>query len=121
MSDPFLNQALFMTACGQSISADNESQSMMYARLIDEEYGEFTEANNEVEKADAVIDMIVVLIGYGLSRGWPMQELWDEVMKSNMAKIDTKTGKVRRREDGKILKPDGWKAPDIGRVLREHA
>jgi predicted HAD superfamily Cof-like phosphohydrolase len=26
-------------------------------------------------------------------------------------------GKVKRREDGKILKPDGWRPPDIWAVL----
>ena len=121
MTSPFIEQAMFMAACGQTISFDNVDQSVMYARLIDEEFEEFCSAGNEVDKADAVIDMIVVLIGYGLSRGWPMQELWNEVMNSNMAKIDLETGKVRRREDGKILKPEGWKAPDIAKVLREHA
>jgi len=121
VNNPFLDQAMFMTACGQTVSVDNFDQSVMYLRLIDEEYGEFSEATTEADLADAVIDMIVVLIGYGLSRGWPMQALWDEVMQSNMAKIDPATGKVRRREDGKILKPEGWVPPDIGRVLREHA
>lgn len=32
---------------------------------------------------------------------------------SNLAKIDLKTGKVVRRADGKILKPEGWQKPDF--------
>ena len=32
-------------------------------------------------------------------------------MNTNFAKIDQETGKVRKREDGKVLKPEGWKAP----------
>jgi hypothetical protein len=32
---------------------------------------------------------------------------------SNFAKIDRETGKVRKREDGKVLKPLGWTAPNL--------
>jgi predicted HAD superfamily Cof-like phosphohydrolase len=74
-------------------------------------------ANDDVEEFDAVLDQIVVLIGYGLSRGWPMNEGWAEVMRSNMAKIDPSTGAVRRREDGKILKPEGWTPPNLADLL----
>jgi len=38
-------------------------------------------------------------------------------MKTNFAKIDKKTGKVRKREDGKVLKPQGWTAPDLEQFL----
>jgi hypothetical protein len=31
---------------------------------------------------------------------------WDEVVRSNMAKIDPRTGVVNKREDGKVLKPE---------------
>jgi predicted HAD superfamily Cof-like phosphohydrolase len=89
----------------------------MYWRLIDEEYQELVNSKTEVDAADAVIDLMVVLVGYGLSRGWPMQELWDEVFRSNMSKVDLATGKVKRREDGKILKPETYSPPDIRRVL----
>lgn len=42
---------------------------------------------------------------------------WCEVMDTNMAKIDPNTGKVRKREDGKILKPEGWKPPNLARFF----
>jgi predicted HAD superfamily Cof-like phosphohydrolase len=38
---------------------------------------------------------------------------WNEVMRTNFAKIDPETGKVRKREDGKVLKPEGWTPPDL--------
>jgi predicted HAD superfamily Cof-like phosphohydrolase len=38
---------------------------------------------------------------------------WKEVMSTNFAKIDRETGKVRKREDGKVLKPVGWVPPDL--------
>lgn len=117
MSNPFTDQARFMEACGQTTAGENVPQFVMYETLVKEEYDEWIGALDDAEDADAVVDLIVVLIGYAFSKGWPMQELWDEVMRSNMAKIDPDTGMVRRREDGKILKPERWQAPDIASVL----
>ena len=120
----FLDQARFMMACGQTVTEDNKAQSDMYLALIQEEGEELAEAlaaSDEVEELDAIIDLLVVIIGYGWSRGFPMVEAWDEVLRSNMAKIDPLTGTVRKREDGKILKPAGWTAPDIARVIADYA
>jgi predicted HAD superfamily Cof-like phosphohydrolase len=119
----FHDQAHFMRACGQTTTTSNRAQSDMYLDLIREEGEELVVALEEcdvVEELDAIIDLLVVIIGYGLSRGFPMVEAWDEVLRSNMAKIDPLTGTVLRREDGKILKPAGWTAPDLDRVLHDH-
>lgn len=119
----FHDQAFFMRACGQTTSEINPDQSAMYRGLINEEFTELCEAElveDEVEEFDAVLDLLVVLIGYGLSRGWPMLAGWDEVVRSNMAKIDPKTGKVTKRADGKILKPEGWTPPDLAEVLEQY-
>lgn len=116
----FEEQAFFMQACGQTTYKGNPAQADMYRNLISEEFGELCEAEvaaDTVEEFDAVLDLLVVLIGYGFSRGWPMHEGWAEVMRSNMAKIDPKTGMVLRRADGKILKPEGWTPPDLGSLL----
>ena len=51
-------------------------------------------------------------------KGYNVQGAWDEVLKTNMAKVDPKTGKVRRREDGKILKPEGWQPPDMSKFIK---
>lgn len=116
----FDDQAHFMRACGQTTHGVNPNQALMYLNLIDEERTEFLEAlanDDRVEEFDAVLDLIVVLIGYGLSRGFPMNDGWDEVVRSNMAKIDPRTGKVNKREDGKILKPAGWTSPNLAELL----
>ena len=42
---------------------------------------------------------------------------WQEVMRTNMAKVDPVTGKVRKREDGKVLKPDGWQPPFLNNFV----
>jgi hypothetical protein len=40
-------------------------------------------------------------------------------MRSNFAKIDQASGKVLKREDGKVLKPEGWKPPELARFLNK--
>lgn len=84
--------------------------------LIREEVGaELEEAvmqRDLVATADALADGIYVLIGMGLELGLPMQGVWDEVQRSNIAK---KGGPLR--EDGKLLKPEGWTPPDLERVI----
>ena len=120
----FHEQALFMRACQQETTRNTLTQAALYKRLIDEELIELEEAlaaNDEVETFDAILDIIVVCIGYGLSRGWPMVEGWQEVMHSNLAKIGPDGFVKRRPEDGKILKPEGWQPPDLQRVLSEYA
>ena len=113
----FNEQKDFMIACGQTVNKMNEAQAKMYMKLIDEEKEELEVAVADSEVLDALIDLIVVIVGYGLSSGYDMQGAWDEVMRSNMAKIDPQTGTVIKREDGKILKPHGWTPPDLGKFI----
>jgi predicted HAD superfamily Cof-like phosphohydrolase len=119
----FHDQAFFMRACGQTTTEINPTQAKLYRALIEEEMRELKVAEvqaNEVEEFDAVLDLLVVLIGYGLSRGWPMLAGWEEVMRSNMAKIDPRTGMVNKREDGKVLKPEGWTPPALADVIETY-
>jgi predicted HAD superfamily Cof-like phosphohydrolase len=119
----FHDQAFFMRACGQTTTEINPTQAKLYRALIEEEMRELKVAEvraNEVEEFDAVLDLLVVLIGYGLSRGWPMLAGWEEVMRSNMAKIDPRTGMVNKREDGKVLKPEGWAPPALADVIETY-
>lgn len=125
MTKVFTDVSVFLKAVGQTTPpfiADEGDQSRLYKKLIDEEYNEFLEAweaNDEVEKIDACFDMMWVIVGYMKSRGWDCEQIWDEGAKSNLAKIDPTTGKViRRPEDGKILKPDGWRPPDFSKFTK---
>lgn len=114
-----LDVMLFQQACDQHPSENNAS---LYIKLIEEEYKEFVEACNnadEVEALDACMDMIWVILGYCHMKQYNIAGAWDEVLHSNMAKVDLLTGKVRRREDGKILKPEGWKPPDMNKFLKK--
>jgi len=118
MSKTFTDVQMFMMASGQSLNSNNEEQAQLYRKLIDEEYQEFCEARineDEVETLDACFDMMWVIIGYMLSKGYDVENAWDEGARSNLAKIDRATGKVIKRDDGKVLKPDGWKKPDFSK------
>jgi predicted HAD superfamily Cof-like phosphohydrolase len=113
-----------MTACEQTITGVNDEQFKMYAKLITEEYDELAVAianKDPVETLDALVDILVVTIGAINSMGADGEGAWREVMATNFNKIDRRTGKVLRREDGKVLKPEGWEPPKLQNFLkREH-
>jgi predicted HAD superfamily Cof-like phosphohydrolase len=116
MTNPFRDQEKFMRACDQTVDKFNETQFAMYIKLIDEEHQELltaTLAEDPVEQLDALIDILVVTIGAIHSMGADAEGAWKEVMKTNFAKIDSETGKVRKRDDGKVLKPIGWTPPEL--------
>jgi hypothetical protein len=116
MTNPFRDQEKFMRACDQKVDAYAISQYKMYLKLIEEEHNELKQAvanDDVVEQLDALIDILVVTIGAIHSAGFDGEGAWKEVMRTNFAKIDHETGKVRKREDGKVLKPLGWTAPDL--------
>ena len=118
--NPFRDQSKFMQACDQTVGTFNQDQFNMYVKLIAEESQELIDAitaNDAVETLDALIDIIVVTTGAIHSLGADAEGAWKEVMKTNFAKIDKETGKVRKREDGKVLKPVGWTPPELGQFL----
>jgi predicted HAD superfamily Cof-like phosphohydrolase len=121
--NPFRDQQKFMTACDQSVDKFNEAQYKLYIDLIDEEYNEEFKAallaKDRVEQLDALIDILVVTIGAIHSGGFDAEGAWKEVMRTNFEKIDKETGKVRKREDGKVLKPLGWTAPELAPFLKK--
>ena len=117
MTNPFRDQEKFMKACDQTTGGEfDQAQFKMYLGLIEEEFKELQVAvdnNDQLETLDALIDILVVTIGAIHSAGSDAEGAWKEVMQTNFNKIDKETGKVRKREDGKVLKPTGWVPPDL--------
>ena len=116
MTNPFRDQEKFMRACDQTVEGRNDTQFKLYYDLIAEEFAELNAAvltGDRVEQLDALLDIIVVTVGAIHSMGADGEGAWKEVMQTNFAKIDRQTGKVRKREDGKVLKPVGWTPPDL--------
>ena len=121
MTNPFRDQEKFMRACDQTVGEFNQYQFNMYLGLIEEEAKELSVAINnhdKVETLDALIDILVVTVGTIHSMGVDAEGAWKEVMQTNFAKIDKDTNKVRKREDGKVLKPLGWIAPELGQFIK---
>jgi predicted HAD superfamily Cof-like phosphohydrolase len=125
MTKVFTDVTVFLKAVGQEIPSFPQTtvstQAELYKKLIKEEVEEFWEAeavSDDVEQIDACFDMMWVIVGYMKSRGWDCEKIWDEGAKSNLSKIDSVTGLVKRREDGKILKPEGWKPPDFTKFVK---
>ena len=118
----FKDQQLFMEACDQSTGVYDEAQYAMYRSLIEEEVQELRDAIvavDKVEQLDALLDIMVVTIGAMHSLGVDGEAAWDEVMRTNFAKIDPTTGKVTKRADGKVIKPVDWQAPELAQFINE--
>lgn len=64
--------------------------------------------------ADGLADVIVIALGTAVAAGIALQPVFDEVMAANERKVEPS---ARIREDGKLLKPDGWIGPDVAAVL----
>lgn len=143
----FRDQKSFMTYFGQHASPET---ARLYYDLVREEFSELEVAmaahqqspshETVTEIADACIDLVYVVSGLLHGLGLDPQPLWDEVHRSNIAKIKHACGtcetkgvvdiegveitcpqcggsgyhyEVRRRADGKVLKPDGWQPPNL--------
>ena len=122
MTNPFRDQEKFMRACDQTVDHFNDDQFNLYVSLIEEEANELADAitaHDKVETLDALVDILVVTIGALHSMGADAEGAWKEVMMTNFAKIDKETGKVRKREDGKVLKPVGWTPPELEPYLKK--
>jgi len=90
-------------------------------RLMQEENDEYLEAcrNNDLTQiADALGDKLYILFGTIIAHGlqYKIEEVFDEIHRSNMSKLDD-NGQPVYREDGKILKSSNYFLPDISEVL----
>ena len=120
--------ALFHTTYGQPLlkkpALPSMERMMLRYELLREELQEFKdaiEAGDLVEAADALIDMDYIQKGSLLEFGLAdcAEDLFDEVQRSNMSKLD-ENGNVVRREDGKILKSALFSAPDLKSIIEKY-
>lgn len=111
----------FRHACGLFIGdyrdpkIGDEHQAQLAAALIQEELDELRDAIGDrdiVQAGDAIADLLVTVYGAACVLGLAAGPLFDEVHRTNMAKVGGP-----KREDGKLLKPNGWKPPDIAGVI----
>ena len=117
MTDMYNDVKDFQVAFGLNVGTKPELPSAdercLRIRLLEEEFSEYLTAEREddiVEIADALADIIYIACGTAVSYGIPLDRVFAEVHRSNMAKLVD--GKPIRREDGKVMKPAGWTPPD---------
>ena len=86
-------------------------------QLIREEYQELLlacEQRNLPDTADAIVDLIYVLLGMATVMGIDARPVWNEVHRANMSKVGGP-----KSPNGKLLKPEGWQPPDIQKALSQ--
>jgi hypothetical protein len=117
----------FMAAADQYIGAtphldeNNMAQAKLYIDLIDEEFKELCDGfirRHIGDIADGGADLVWVIKGLFVTLGIDFDAVWEEVRASNMSKV-SEGGKIKKRADGKILKPDTYFKPNIEKVLKD--
>jgi len=113
----------FMEAMDQEIQIypvfPEEHIQKLRVDLIEEELDELQlgiDNQDIVEVADALTDLLYVIYGAGQAFGIDLDECFQEVHCSNMSKLG-EDGRVIKREDGKVMKPNTYFPPDIASVL----
>lgn len=132
---------VFNELAGNTTDRFNIRQTALYIGLIAEEFGEllntvglgdYSEDMTEISKAfksgefdeylkekadrlqlmDDCVDIVVVATGCLLSQGCDVDGAFMEVSNANLSKIFP-DGTLHKDENGKIIKPDGWRPPDL--------
>lgn len=96
----------------------------MRVKLMQEELDEYRQAiqgGDLVDVADALSDLLYVLLGTYIAHGLQdvAEALFDEVHRSNMSKLDS-NGRPIYRADGKVLKSNLWSSPALAAILGRH-
>lgn len=74
--------------------------------------GPIAEDHVIVAQSDALTDISYFNYGSFVVAGVDPQPLFDIVQDANMAKLGPDGKPIIREEDGKIMKPEGWEAPE---------
>ena len=112
---------IFKIGNADKITVLDEANYTLRYNLMKEENEEYLEAakrGDMVEVADALGDQLYILCGTILKHGLQhkIEEVFDEIHRSNMSKLDEK-GNPIFREDGKVLKSNLYFRPDIKKIL----
>jgi len=70
------------------------------------------------EQGDAFVDIWYYSLNCMAKKGVNLSSIFDLVHNANMAKRDPATGRFVKRADGKIIKPKGWRAPNVSAEIK---
>jgi len=106
---------------GATVSEPHETKLNMIKMITDSKnISQITGVSKEEligEQADALVDSYYYSLNAAAKKGVNLSKIFEIVHEANMAKRDPVTGKFIKREDGKIIKPVGWKEPDITKEI----
>lgn len=128
LSDAMFSVVEFHTSFGLPCHTTPQGQidpglARLRIDLLKEEVTEFEQAavsGDIVAVADALGDIAYVLYGTALTYGINLDEVISEIHRSNMTKLGP-DGKPILREDGKVLKSEGYSRPNLRQVLDSQA
>lgn len=87
-------------------------------KFMQEELDEYTKAKNLEDRLDALVDLVYVVLGTAYLHGFDFNEAWRRVHHANMQKVRVKTAcRSKRGSAYDVVKPDGWKAPDLSDLV----
>ena len=117
----------FHEAFGQRVGEkpelpDSEFERALRIKLMKEEVNEYNKAENNNDLTNLAVelaDIIYIACGTAVSYGIPLDDVFNAIHQANMNKLID--GKVIRREDGKIKKPEGWQSADIAGILKKYS
>lgn len=122
----------FMELAGQKVRTEptvlTDMEKWQRFEYLNEEFSEMKKALAALKKAteyndknairdaltelfDAYLDIVYIALGSAHACGFPVNEGWDRVHASNIAKFPG--GVAVRDENNKVVKPAGWTPPDL--------
>merc|ERR1719262_1668265 len=76
--------------------------------------------NQVAAQADALADIEYYMLNCAAKKGFNMSAIFGVVHTANMAKRNPETGRFEKNSDGKVIKPTGWKPPNVeGELARQ--
>ena len=109
------------TVCGPEKAKAKLKQMIDTSKDIPRiEYGPDDPEFEIADQADALVDIEYYIHDMGCRKGMNLERIFNLVHEANMAKRDPRTNEFIIREDGKIMKPEGWNPPSVsGEIYRQ--
>ena len=101
---------------------DNNELVNFRTSFLMEELAEYTQAITKKDAAgalDALVDIVYIALGTAWLFNLPFDKAWNEVQKANMSKVRAKSKSKKRGTAFDVIKPKGWEAPNIERIVEE--
>lgn len=91
----------------------DDAEISLRESLLKEEVKEYLTADNIISLADAIGDIVYVVVGTAISFGIPFDKVFEEIHRSNM----TKAREGLKDEKGKLIKGSSYEPPDIRKII----